>query len=309
MAVQLRDRARGRWSGILATMGVAPQLLTGKHTCCPICGQGKDRFRYDDRDGNGTWICSKCGAGDGVQLLMAVKGWSFKETAQQIESIVGTIEPSAKKEERPDQDKREAMNRLWASAAHVQASDPVGRYLFSRCRISVFPPVLRYGERVRYQAEPTTWHPAMIAMIHGADGKPAILHRTYLTKDGRKAVVEAPRRLMPGSVPKGCAVRLAPHAGTLGIAEGIETALSAAAIFGVPCWAAVNANMLANWVPPADAKEIIVFGDNDESFTGQQAAFTLAHRLRSQGLAARVEIPATSGTDWNDMHRRQDDAA
>ena len=72
---------------------------------------------------------------------------------------------------------------------------------------------------------------------------PSILHRTYLTADGSKASVISPRRLMSGTVAKGAAIRLAPAGEALGIAEGIETALSASALFGVPCWAAVNAGM------------------------------------------------------------------
>ena len=39
-----------------------------------------------------------------------------------------------------------------------------------------------------------------------------------------------------------CGLRKA--ADTLGIAEGMETALSAAALFGPPCWAALNATLL-----------------------------------------------------------------
>ena len=42
----------------------------------------------------------------------------------------------------------------------------------------------------------------MIAMVTGPDGAPSILHRTYLTNDGRKAPVIEPRRLMPGSIRK-----------------------------------------------------------------------------------------------------------
>jgi putative DNA primase/helicase len=43
-----------------------------------MCG-GKDRFRFDDKEGHGTWICTHCGAGDGFSLLMKVMGIDFKK--------------------------------------------------------------------------------------------------------------------------------------------------------------------------------------------------------------------------------------
>ena len=44
---------------------VASRNLIGT---CPMCG-GKDRFRFDDKGGRGTWICSQCGAGDEIELV------------------------------------------------------------------------------------------------------------------------------------------------------------------------------------------------------------------------------------------------
>ena len=45
---------------------------------------------------------------------------------------------------------------------------------------------------------------------------------------------------MMGTMPTGAAVRLMPHEEMLGIAEGIETALSASILFNVPVWAALD---------------------------------------------------------------------
>ena len=91
----------------------------------------------------------------------------------------------------------------------------------------------------------------------------------------------------------------------MGIAEGIETALSVTALFGVTCWAAVSAAMMAAWQPPDEAKRIIVFGDNDLSYAGQSAAYALARRLRSDERVVEVQIPTEVGADWNDVHQLQ----
>jgi putative DNA primase/helicase len=236
---------------------------------------------------------------------MRKNGWEFCEAAKQIERMIGSAPAATPKRERSDRDERHWMNKLWRWSKAVESNDPVGRYLFRRIGLTSFPACLRTAYHVRYQSDCASFHPAMIAMVTGPDGSPSILHRTYLTDDGRKALVIEPRLWMPGIIAKGAAIRLAPAGDTLGIAEGIETALSASVLFGVPCWAAGNAGMLAAWQPPAEAKRIFVFGDNDRNFAGQSAAYSLARRLESDQRAAEVQIPAEVDTDWNDVHQLQ----
>jgi putative DNA primase/helicase len=234
---------------------------------------------------------------------MQKNGWEFREAARQIETVVGSASTDTPKRERSDRDKRDAMNKLWRSGAAVDPNDPVGRHLYRRTGMTSFPSCLRTAYHVRYQSDCTSFHPAMIAMVSGPDGAPSTLHRTYLTNDGRKAPVIEPRRLMPGIIAKGAAIRLGPAGDALGIAEGIESALSASALFGVPCWAAVSAGMLTAWQPPPETKRIIIFGDNDPSYAGQAAAYALARRLGSDERVVEVQIPAEVGADWNDVHQ------
>ena len=204
----LRDRARGRWHGLLPSLGVDSRYLTGKHTGCPICRDGKDRFRFDDKDGTGTWICSRCGAGDGISLVMQVNGWSFKNAAVEIEKLIGCVPFRPSSEVRSDRDQRRVMNRVWREARPVETGDPVARYLLARTGLVSFPACIRTAARLCHDADVTSFHPAMVAMVTGADGKPVNIHRTYLTLGGTKAPLEEPRRLMPGKVPHGSAIRL-----------------------------------------------------------------------------------------------------
>lgn len=299
MTGPLRDICRGRWPNLLTMFGLDRRYLSGRHGPCPMCG-GKDRFRFDDKEGRGSWICTQCGAGDGFALLMRLNGWDFKRVADEVEAVVGKVEPVSARRTLDEKALRDAMNRLWASGKPVQAGDPVAEYLAGRgIMLADFPLCLRYVERCRYQDDTPSWHPAMIAKVTGADGRPVTLHRTYLDGMGGKAKVAAPRRLMPGRVDKGCAVRLAEPGSVLGIAEGIETALSASLIFTVPVWAALNAGMLMAWEPPAGVEEVLIFGDNDPTYAGQSAAFALAHRLSVKDIRVDVAVPARPG-DWND---------
>ena len=80
---------------------------------------------------------------------------------------------------------------------------------------------------------------------------------------------------------------------------------------GLPVWAATGDGFLSKWQPPAEAREITIFADNDHSCAGQAAAYTLAKRLIAEakrvGLDRRiiVEMPKDVGTDFNDVLKQQ----
>lgn len=90
-AEEVRAAARGRWADVLARHGVNTALLENRHGPCPGCG-GRDRFRWDDKDGEGTWLCSQGGggtiSGDGIALLMHVTGKEWKECLAMAGDVV-----------------------------------------------------------------------------------------------------------------------------------------------------------------------------------------------------------------------------
>ena len=143
----------------------------------------------------------------------------------------------------------------------------------------------------------------MLAVVRDAEGKPLSLHRTFLHDDS-KAPVECPRKLMPGLLSEGYAIRLGPANRVLGVAEGIETALAAAVLYELPVWAAVNSGNLAKWWPPEGTEEVLILGDAATKFGGQAAAYALAHRLAVKGIEVTVRLPETLGLDWNDELRK-----
>lgn len=295
------DKARGRWAGILPALGIPESFVNGKHQPCPLCG-GKDRARFTNLDGNGTYYCGQCGPGNGFQLLMKFNNWDFKEAAKRIDGVVGSVKETKLK--KPDEKKqRDAMNSVWKNCRKIRDGDPVHLWLKSRLGAVHFSDSIRYAESISYRADPVTHHPCMIAMLHDKNGKPCNLHRTYLTMDGKKADVEQPRKMMPGKIPDGAAVRLMPVDGVVGIAEGIETAYAASRMFNVPCWAATNEVMLRKFSPPNGVREVWVFGDNDKNFVGQAAAYELARTLTRDGITVDVRIPHIPGFDWNDVSR------
>ena len=69
-------------------LGVAPTYLRNRHGPCPICG-GKDRFRYDDKNGDGTYFCNQCGAGTGIILVRRLHGWDHATACNAVDEIIG----------------------------------------------------------------------------------------------------------------------------------------------------------------------------------------------------------------------------
>lgn len=297
----IQQRALGRWRHLLPMCGIHEQFLTGKHGPCPMCG-GTDRWRFDDKGGRGSWFCSQCGAGSGVDLVMKLNKLSFVEAKKLIEQHLPDAAVAMPKPKR-EVDTSRFVN-LWRVSQPLDGTDPASLYLAGRgLAHTAWPSQLRYARKATYWHDDKTRtdHPAMVALYVSPDRQSSTVHFTYLDERGRKADVPKKRKLAPGKVPYGGAVRLAPSAETMGIAEGIETALSAMRLFDVPVWAALSAGNLVKWQPPANVRHVLVFGDADKSLAGQHAAWSLAYRLKTEGIEAEVRLPDEIGTDWNDV--------
>jgi putative DNA primase/helicase len=143
--------------------------------------------------------------------------------------------------------------------------------------------------------------PGMVAIVRdGAGDSTGGIHRTYLLDDGSGKA--PPGKKMLGPIAGG-AVRLAPFPadGRIGVAEGIETALSAQSIFGVPTMAALSADGLRRWQWPTGTTHVTIFAD--AGLPGMQAAATLADRLNLANIPSRIVAPV-HGDDFNDDLRR-----
>src|SRR5438270_7645368 len=141
------ERARGRWREILPLLGIETRFLQNKHGPVPLCG-GKDRFRFDDRDGAGSYYCNQCGAGAGLVLVRKLHGWDFKTACDEIDRIVGTdAAPAAPAlPQKPNERRAEAIRRAVAQAVDPQVVDA---YL-NRRGIAARSEVLRGHARCPY---------------------------------------------------------------------------------------------------------------------------------------------------------------
>jgi len=140
------------------------------------------------------------------------------------------------------------------------------------------------------------------------------LHRTMLTPEGEPIYVEANGKGKKAKAAlgptKAAAIKLIPDvlfeewSGPeitygLGLAEGIETAIGAWLLTGVPTWACgYAANMAAFPILPG-IECLTLFLDNDPA--GLEAAATCAERWRAAGLQVIAKVPDRGGADFADV--------
>lgn len=302
--MKISEAVIGKWPAILTQLGIDESFLNGKHGPCPSCG-GKDRWRFDDKDGKGTYYCTNCGSGGGFKLLELVFGWPFPTAAKKVEEVIGNCS-DYKPRPRNKPDPKIRLKKIAEKARPLSVHDEVFRYLKNRgINESTFSAISNkvkvvndgYWENRQLVAK----FDCMAALVTHK-GKPLTYHLTYL-ENGKKADVLSPRKILtPVQSITGGAVELFEFTDELGVAEGIETALSAYQLFKVPVWAVLNTTGMKGFDIPEGVKKLWVFGDNDESssFAGQGAAYELAHRAKVKGVSVEVKIPAQAGFDWND---------
>jgi putative DNA primase/helicase len=316
----IKAAAQGRWLSLCAALGIAVSGNPRKHSPCPACGEGKDRFRFDDRDGHGTFFCNVCGPGDGFALVQRVKRCTFREALQMISDALGS--PAVHREPRIQPRTKATENeytaafaaRLWSEAG--KDAGRIQAYLVSRGLSGHVPESLRFHPRLKHQhTEPDgtvveTYHPGIVAQVMGLNGPLPAVHRIYLDSDSDgKAKVEKNKKAL-GSI-SGGAIRLSPYQPRqpLVLCEGAETGLAVQESTGWQTWACISATGLEAVRVPDDCGPIYIAGDLDKNQRGQQAAEKLAARLLTESPTRTVSIllppgpipDGCKGIDWLDV--------
>lgn len=300
-----------QWPTVLASLGVGETFLRlRKAGPCPACG-GRDRYTFDNRRGRGDFLCRHCGPGDGFVLLMRVYGWSFAEARRRVIEVakLGVAsepaprsQPAARQVVEPEvaRPTPRVLKVAKTSCALADCADAV-TYLNARL-LWPLPP----GYSLRAHPLIPYWHEGhelgrfagLVGIVQDRAGSMVTAHVTYL-RGGNKLAEYEPRKLLsPLTGRTGCAVRLAPVGPVLGIAEGLETALSAWVLHDIPTWAALNTSLIAKFDPPDLVNRLVIFADRDAP--GLEAAGRLMEALQGR-VALELRLPPAPAKDWNDV--------
>ncbi|WP_293781631.1 toprim domain-containing protein [Sphingosinicella sp.] len=275
----------------------AGEMRYGTHGSLSV-DLNKATFRYHETGEGGGLLDliareRRCTRGDAVNWLREMGFVSSADGAPASRRQTATPARSANwPTSRPDDaDRTRRALALWNEAVSAEATI-AERYLASRGVALPAEPsrVVRYmaacpfgnGQRL----------PCMVALMRDPlTGEPVGIHRTALTPEARKI-----DRKMLGRAGAIMLSRSDDVTHGLGIAEGIETALSVLAAGWAPVWAIGSAGGIASFPVLPGIEALTVFADADEP--GQNAARAIAERYADAGREAFIQTPPEG--DFND---------
>lgn len=283
-------QACGHWPNILPALGV--KVIKNRHQPCPVCG-GSDRFRFDDKEGRGTWFCNQCGAGDGLKLVERVFDVSASEAAQKVNTVTGNLPPVAPEVIAAAEAGAEADRKAAAALAIrlMEKTRPATGNAYLTCK--GFPdrecPVLT----VMHKTGGVTFRTGdVVAPLYDDAG--TLVNVQLINADGLK------RTLKGGAVKGTChIIEGQKQAGKrLWIAEGYATALTVHHLTGETVMVALSSVNLLSLASLARQKhpacQIVLAADRDLNGDGQTKAAAAADAC--EGVVA---LPPVFG-DWND---------
>ena len=331
-STDLKNRMEGHW--LRAFSALAPALQhavdnVGRNVPCPVNG-GTDGFRlFDDANATGGGVKQSWRIiPEGIDMIMWVNNWSFTTAFDELDAWLGARSFKSGPIYLPEPDKmideknlRAWLNKIWLEAFSLDhlMSYPARAY-FSYRRV---PTAAQGSSDIRYHPGLTYKDKnknvlgkfgAILCLVRNNDGKAVQIHRTFITKGGFKVDLggeNKPKKMTPSvnKFTKGRQIRLfAPQDGFIGIAEGLETALSVFQARQFPVWPMTSNTNLQSFVPPTGVHTVLNFVDKDRKKAGEISAGILRERLEPLGIRVIDLLPPTpildsdeKGVDWADQ--------
>jgi putative DNA primase/helicase len=279
----------GRWHGSYNT------------TRCPAHNDRNPSLTI--RDGHTAPLVSckaGCARDDVIESLKAMGLWS-KPNGERVpwQPPVAKAKPVVYWHTKDAPPETQRACDIWRDNCGLFGSgSPAGLYLMRRGILPPWPEMLAFG-RLTHPETRERDVPALIVArqcptVHLVRG----IQRIFLTEDGQKY----PRgtvKMSLGSIEGGRAELLWPD-DELIICEGVESALSAWRLSGIPAWAMCGP-FPAILPLPQRVRTVRLIADNDKSGASARKACELAKSLRETGRYCEVRMAPVPGADANDV--------
>ncbi len=311
------DVARAR-SRIAEVIGAEVELKKAGHELCGLCPFHAEKSPSFYIFSGEHFHCFGCGAhGDAIGFVMRFRNLDFLDAVRWLLDLPEIprgldkrpitqgggrgLGPSASVETAASLDRVKA---ILAECGPVVERTAARMYLWSRGLKPDQPALLAHP--ALYCSEIGKPLPALVAPLTDSRGEVTAIQRIWCVdrmeyvngegpQDARAPL--ATRKKTLGAMGDS-AVRLAPPAAILGLAEGVESAIAASMLYRIPVWAVCGAARLGHaWLPPA-VTTVFIFGDNGA--TGPALALH-ARELRGPRVACNLVFPAAPFGDFADQ--------
>lgn len=300
--IALREYA-GQWRQTLE--GYGAQLPSGRnHGPCPVCG-GKDRFRFDDKQGHGTWFCQQCEpqSGGGLLLLSRYLGKSTMETAKElIGDDIRSAAPKRAHKVSYDEIRQANIAQAKKGAALLMQSAVMAEhdYMTKKGLHGQWP----VNGEAMYSRDGVIPAGALLLVPFYKNGE--LVNIQKITKDGTK-------RPITGGDMAGVQHIIDGATKTVAVVEGYATGVTVNRLTGYKVYAGYNTGNLAAAVKQAKADHpearVIIFADHDElDETHNRRPGEYFANEAAAPVGALVALPPKLG-DWDDYRQKHGDEA
>ncbi len=276
--------------------------------CCPFHAERTPSFTVNDAMGFGH--CFGCGwHGDIIRFVMDRQSCGFREAYHRLANDdLPTWTPAerakAQAEQRLEDLAKEQDARQFYKESVPIAGSPGDTYFRARGITIAMTEFVRFGMVPSWRNPDTgEWgrkRPAVICGAQDATGAVVGIQRIFFKNDDPR-LGKKDCKLSLGTI-RGSALRLAPAAPCIIMAEGPEDGLSIVQEGpGLPVWVPFGTSMMPQVVFPPVVRQVIIAGQNNTA--GKVAANKAAIALGERGLEVRFAWPASRFDDWNDQLR------
>lgn len=308
--VDLKAKANGQWPSIFSYCRMPSDSFSGKpneHVDCPMPAHGGTKdFRFDNKNGDGSYICSCSSGADGFNAIATFHGIENKDAIKMVAEYFEQNSTPNQPIYTPTKEKPQDLNNE-KPLAKKRAGYHADKIL-SKCELNPHPylqekgvdkPVLVIKENYKVNENQTVYKGALIVKIYDVDTPEILIGVQFINPDGKRFYVKDTKIEDGIHVIDGDS-----NLPYVDVVEGVATGISANITTGATTIVAFDANGIKGKAERIkqlfSGKQLRFLGDNDshKRWTGNEAAHTAAYKTGSL-----VAIPPVSGKDWDDQRK------